>query len=172
MGAGNPVRPKQPKKNDEVEEKLLVETSQDSEANLHNVENNASPTLEAAKTIKEEVKTPEKPPTKVNPERIFTNKPETKSHTSKHYLTAVESANLHDEPVKSSTDSVEKPFTDGKSEKLDSDDNLKPHDLKPSSQQRKCDTLPTKKSKPHVHGGDPINNKLGIHIANRHCIIQ
>ena len=148
MGAGNPVQPERPKESDKV-------PTQDSGANLHNIENNTYPTLEAASTIKEKDKTPEKPPSlskPVKPEGRFT---ETKSHTSKHNLKAAKHTNIHDKPVKSSTDSI----TAGKSEKLDSDDDLKTrdHDLKPSSQQTKFDTLLTNKPKPDDHsGGDDL----------------
>ena len=151
MGAGNPIWPKQPEKDDKVEEKWFVKPPQFSEVNLQNMENNASPTLEAAKPIIEEDQTPKKPPSKVNPECKFANEPETKSHTSKCDLKAA------DEPVP--THSVQKLFTAGKSEKLVSDD-----DLKPSSQQTKCDTLPTNKPKPHDHADNPTDNKLGTPV--------
>ena len=89
----------------------------------------------------------------VKPEGKFT---ETKSHTSKHHLKA---ADVHDKPVKSSTDSV----TADKSEKLNSDDDLKTrdHDLKlSSSQQTKCVTLPANKPKPDDHSGDDLKHDL------------
>ena len=164
MGVGNPaaVWPKQPEEDDKVEEKMFVKPPQFSEVNLHNMENNASPTLEAANPIIEEDHTPKKPPSKINPERKFANKPETKTHTSKCNLKTAKNTNLHDEPV--TTHSVEKPFIADKSEKLVSDDDLKPHDLKSSSQQTKCDTLPTNKPKPHNHADNPIDNKLGTPV--------
>ena len=71
----------------------------------------------------------------------------------------MKAADVHDKPVKSSTDSV----TADKSEKLDSDDDLKTrdHDLKPSSsQQTKCVTLPANKPKPDDHSGDDSKHDL------------
>ena len=120
------------------EEKDEKDSAQETEANLHNMENNKSPTLEAAKT---EHKTFEKPPRKVKSDGKFTNKQEARSPTAKGTLKFAKSTKLDDEPVKGSTDPVEKPVDD----KPDVEDDTKPYNL--SSQQTIYNALPKNKPK-------------------------
>ena len=119
------------------EEKDKKDSAQETEVSLHNMENNKSPTLEAAKP---EHKTFEKPPRKVKSDGKFTNKQEAKSPTAKGTLKFAKSTKLDDEP----TDPVEKP-DDDKREKPDVEDDTKPHDL--SSQQTICNAILKNKPK-------------------------
>ena len=144
VGSTRAVQP-HPQPPEEKEEKY---SAQETEANLHNMENNNSPTLEAVKTAR---KTFEKPPRKEKSDGKLTNKKEAKSPTAKGSLKSVKSTKFDDEPVKGSTDPVEKPVDD-KSDKPDVEDDTKPHNL--SSQLTICDALPKNKSKSDDHIDD------------------